>query len=57
MSLQGFTYERPGDSQYSEHYIYQDLNGTVDYSMFLFRDPGWKSRIRTQCHHWGVQSL
>ena len=25
--------------------------------MFLFRDPGWKSRIRQQCHHWGVESL
>ena len=47
MNMEGFTYEKPNEKSYSERYLYQDLNGTVDYKIMLFKDPGWNRRIRS----------
>jgi len=58
MSMQGFTFERPSDTKYSEHYIYQQsFDDKINYDMFLFRDPGLKRVIRHKAHQWGVQNL
>ncbi len=55
MSMQGFTFEKPSDTKYSEHYIYkQSLDNKINYDMFLFRDPGLKRVIRHKAHQWGV---
>lgn len=58
MSMQGFTFEKPSDTKYSEHYIYkQSLDNKIKYDMFLFRDPGIKRVIRHKAHQWGVENL
>jgi hypothetical protein len=51
MSMQGFTFEKPSDTKYSEHYIYQQsIDNKINYDMFLFRDPGLKRVIRHKAH-------
>lgn len=58
LTMQGFTFEKPQDQKYSEHYTYSHLDGgNVNYSMLLFRDPGLKRIIRGRAHNWGVDSL
>jgi hypothetical protein len=47
MTIQGFTYEKPSDIAYSEHYTYSmTTNGDTNYDMKLFRDPGLKRVLR-----------
>jgi hypothetical protein len=53
-SMQGFTFEKPSDSQYSEHYVYRAGSEATSYDMFLFRDPGFKRMLRHKMHQWGV---
>jgi hypothetical protein len=46
MNVQGFTFEKPQDNRYSEHYKYQYADNQIKYDMLLFRDPGLKRVIR-----------
>ena len=55
-SMQGFTFERPSDNQYSEHYVYRAGIDATSYDMFLFRDPGIKRMLRHKMHQWGVSN-
>ena len=57
--VHGYTFESPKDESYSEHYIYQqsDCGNQVSYDMYLYRNPGMKSFLRTKAHSWGVSHL
>jgi hypothetical protein len=59
MNLQGFTFEKASDQKHSEHYTYQQnlADGSINYEMDLFREPGLKRLIRGKLHALGVESL
>ena len=57
-SLSGFTFESSEDSIYKEKYVYQKMDeNQTDYSVYLYKEPGFKKMMRKSCHKWGIENL
>ena len=58
MELKGYTFEKKTDEAYSEHFVYSEqADKSVNYDMYLFRDPGLKRILRYRMFMWGIDSL
>ena len=59
MELKGYTFEKKTDESYSEHFVYSEQadKKSVNYDMYMFRDPGLKRILRYRMFNWGVSSL
>ena len=45
------------DPKIAEKCVYQAKGDSVIYETFLYKNPGWKSWMRTKMHSWGVDTM
>ena len=49
--------ESEGNPMIAEKWVYKAEGDSTIYETFLYKNPGWKSWMRTKLHSWGVDTM